>query len=66
MIVFSFIGNHSQKPDVKAIKQDPEEKEIKISVGGYAGIICGFIFLCAVAFFIMRAFRKRYVLRMSH
>lgn len=52
-------GNHSGKPDVQAIKHKVEEKEIEISVGGYAGIICGFIFICAVAFFIIRAFRKR-------
>ena len=52
-------GNHSHKPDVHAIKQNVEKKEIEISVGGYAGIICGFMFICAVTFFIIRAFRKR-------
>lgn len=52
-------GNHSHKVDIQAVKQNPEKKEIEISTGGYAGIICGFLFICAVTFFIIRAIRKR-------
>lgn len=56
-IIISNGGNHTHKVSVSTVKH--EDFGEKISAGGYAGIICGFVLLCAVAFFIMRAVRKR-------
>lgn len=53
-------GNRTYKGSISEIKHISEEAKITISGGGYAGIICGFVFLCTVVFFIIRAVRKRH------
>lgn len=58
-IVISNGGNHTYKGSISEITEIGKKKKIEISEGGYAGIICGFVFLCAMIFFIIRAVRKR-------
>ena len=60
-LIFTAV-NHTHKATVDETKVVTEESPLeKISGGGYAGIICGFVFACAVTFFIIRAIRKRLV-----
>ena len=65
--MFFTTGNYTEKVNVEVVKAGSSSgettlKKLKVSGGGYAGIICGFVFVCAVTFFIIRAIRKRLVI----